>query len=241
MKTFLFALLPISAFAAHQLVSDDTGTQGAGKWQYELNTDRATDQTASSKADNDQFNTTLTYGLDDASDLALNLPYTRIRQDGAAAREGGGDASLVLKHRFYDKDGLSFAIKPQLNLPMGDKDKGLGNGLAGAALDGLLSVAVGDATILANGGLTWNRNAIGARNALWNLSVAGVYAASDKVSLALDSGVYRNVADGCNPAFALVGVIWSPSKALDLDVGYKRGLNHAEIRHGVGFGLTLHR
>jgi hypothetical protein len=33
-----------------------------------------------------------------------------------------------VKWRFYEKDGLSFAIKPGIILPTGEEDKGLGDG-----------------------------------------------------------------------------------------------------------------
>ena len=43
-KTLLLAAavataLPLAAQAAHPLVTDDTGTQGDGNWQLEVNTD----------------------------------------------------------------------------------------------------------------------------------------------------------------------------------------------------------
>ncbi|WP_313082819.1 hypothetical protein [Pulveribacter sp.] len=53
-----------AAQAAHPLITDDTGTQGAGRWQFELNTDhtRARDRYAGTTAWERELNATLTRG-----------------------------------------------------------------------------------------------------------------------------------------------------------------------------------
>lgn len=241
-RTMILALWPALALAGHPLVSDDTGVQGAGQWQYELNTDQGVYRGQGGDTRADQYNTTLTYGLNEHADIALNLPYSSVRPAGAVGTNGVGDASLAIKWCGYTNGGLSLALKPQLNLLTGDKDKGLGNGRAGAGMNGLLAYQAGSTTVLANAGLTWNANAIGARQSLWNGSLALTYAATSTLSLVFDTGVYRNADAGDNrdPAFVLAGLVWSPSQQLDLDVGYKHGLNHAEVDHSVGAGLTLH-
>ncbi len=239
---FILAACPALAMAAHPLVSDDTSTQGAGKWQYEINTDQGAYQPDDIETHVGQFNTTLTRGVTDSVDLAVNLPYARTTVAGNPTVSGVGDTSLILKWRFYDKDGVSVAIKPQINIATGDTDKGFGNGRTSAGVNGLLTVASGKATFLANLGVTSNNNNIGARKALWNASAAVLFSATKMIKVAFDTGVYHNpdVSSRVDPAFALVGIIWSPNESIDLDIGYKAGLNSAEVKHSVGAGLTVH-
>lgn len=49
-----------------------------------------------------------------------------------------------------------------------------------------------------------------------------------------------NVGSKTLPSYALVGVIWSPNKTVDLDAGAKFGLNKAEVTRQFGVGVTLH-
>jgi hypothetical protein len=42
-----------------------------------------------------------------------------------------------------------------------------------------------------------------------------------------------------NPAFILGGIIYSPVEYLDLDIGYKHGLNSPETDYTLLAGLTV--
>ena len=244
MKPIVMALLlvPSLSMAAHPLVSDDRGTQGANKWQYELNTDHALYEQGGTRRTVDFVNTTLTYGLGDTVDIAANIPYSRTSSAGLPVSSGIDDASLILKWRFYEKDGVSLALKPQINFATGNEEKGLGNGKTGAGLNGLLTLTSGQWTLLGNLGATLNRNDIDDRSGLWNISLAVLYSVSGEWKIILDNGVYRNPdrSSNTNPAFTTLGVIWSPSQKLDVDFGYKVGLNSFEVKHSVGVGLTMH-
>ena len=64
----------------------------------------------------------------------LGVPYEWIRakEEGDTFTENGiSDISLEVKWRFYEKDGLSFALKPGISMPTGDEEKGLGAGRVG--------------------------------------------------------------------------------------------------------------
>ncbi|WP_374358434.1 transporter [Chitinimonas sp.] len=240
----IFATLCLAAsfsvYAAHPMVSDDTGTQGSGKWQFEANTDQAQSSRDGVRNRLGAYNSAMTYGLAESIDVSLSVPYWRIRQDGSPSQSGVGDVGLAAKWRFYEQDGLSFALKPSLSLPTGNKDKNLGAGRAGVGLAGVTTYTSGKLTWLGNVGLTYADNSTGARKSLWAVSTGVQYALNERLKLALDTGVYRNSdrSDSTNPSFALVGLIYSPSEQLDLDIGYKRGLNHAEYDRSFGIGLT---
>jgi|GEM_PF-5264623 len=55
--------------------------------------------------------------------MVLTVPYQFLEET-----DGISDISLELKYRFYEKGGLSFALKPRISFPTGDEDKGLGAG-----------------------------------------------------------------------------------------------------------------
>ena len=124
-----------AAFASHPLITDDTGTQGKGKAQLEFIGEYGYDSEDGTTTNTLVFPTipVLSYGISDAMDFVLGVPFERreIKQAGGTTTERGiSDVSLQLKWRYYEKDGLSIAVKPGVTLPTGDEDKGLGNGKA---------------------------------------------------------------------------------------------------------------
>ncbi len=137
---------------------------------------------------------------------------------------------------------MSWGINPQLNLPTGDDNRGLGNGKASAGVHGLVTYSADRWTLTGDLGTARNRNVPGARTSLWNASAAAMFTVSDALKLVLDTGVNRNSdsAADTNPAFALVGAVWTLNPSIDLDLGYQHGLNNAEVKHSIGAGITLH-
>lgn len=242
MLFLVLAGLPLAELAAHPLVSGDTGTQGAGKTQIELNTDHGVYEQNNFRTHVDLVNLTITRGLLDNLDVAINLPHVRVKPDGLPSVSGIGDITLLSKWRAYEADGLSLGLSPILNLPTGDDGKGLGNGKTSAALHGLMTYSSGPWTVIGDVGATRNSNVLGARTSLWNASVATLYVVNDTLKLLLDTGVSRNADSNMNtnPAFALIGAVWTLNPSVDLDLGYKHGLNHAEVKHSIGIGITLH-
>lgn len=225
------------AMAAHPLVTDDTGTQGTGNSQLELNADRANARDGSSGT---VGSTTYTFGLTDTLDTFVNQPFA------VSAPRGINDTQLGLKWRFYEDEGTTVAFKPWVSLANANEDKGFGAGTPNASATLIVSHEAGSWTFHYNAGLTTNRfhtdaNADANRRLLWATSAAAAYQLSEQFKLVGDIGVSRNpdVTVSQNPAFAILGAVYSPTKSIDLDVGYKRGLNDAEIKDQFGAGLTL--
>lgn len=233
--------LPSAGFAAHPLVTDDTGTQGTGGFQFELSADRIRATEGGVKSRTGLIGSTLTYGLTDELDIAVGLPYQRIDNDGEPRVHGMGDASLGAKWRFHEKDGLSIGLKPQVFIPTGNDQRGLGSGKAAYGVNLLASYEIDSCTFLANAGTTYSNNALGTRKSIWNASAAVIWTAMPKTRLLLDVGIYRNgdPLSSRHPAFAVAGVIYSPHEKLDLDIGIRRGLNSAEVNSVVGVGVTV--
>lgn len=227
------------AYAAHPLVTDDTGVQGEGHHQLEMNTDWMRQSGQSSHVGT----LTYTYGVTDKLDLFANVPHFFASPTGS----GMGDASLGAKWRFHDADGLSWALKPEFFSTSGDPERGHGTGRSSAALDLLGSYQIDAWTWHANLGANYNRYARpddehAHRRTVWRASGAAWYAVNAQWKLVADVGVAQNSehANRTWPAYGLVGVIWSPNDTLDLDIGYKAGLNKAEVTRQLGLGVTLH-
>ncbi|VVE44361.1 transporter [Pandoraea morbifera] len=230
-------LAPLGAHAANPLVTDDTGTQDTGNWQLELNSEWLTLPTARQQ----QWTNTLTYGVLPNLDLALQAPYQRTHPDGDGWTSGLTDLTLQAKWRFIETAQWSLGLKPFVTLPTASQDRNLGNGRATTGANLLMQYNLDRWTFLANTGYTWNNNSIGNRRALWNASTAVLFSVTDELRLAADIGIATNAdaSTRTKPAYALVGAIYSPTKDLDLDVGYKRGLNPASLAHSVQAGVTI--
>ena len=236
---FLTLLLPTVCLGSHPFIGDDSGTQGAGKWQLELNVDNSSKETSCVRTKINTHNGTLTYGLTDQIDIALNEPYQRVSGD-AEGLSKHSDTALLLKWRFYEQDGFSLALKPQITLPTGDEEQGFGNGRTTYWINTLIAYETNGVTMFSNVGYTYNDNSIGNRKDVWNISAAGLVSLNPKAKLALDFGSYRNPNpnDRRNPVFAVIGFIYRATDGLDIDVGYKKGLNESEVDYSWGTGLA---
>lgn len=230
----LSALMP-QAHAGHPLVTDDTGTQGRGNHQIELNSDQA-------RGDGNKTRVaalTYSYGLTPDLDIFVNLPA------GLASPSGLGDVSLGMKWLIWEKQGTSLALAPELIGATGDEEKGLGNGKPGLALTVLASHLAGKWGVHGNLGTSLNRYALPEdahvnRRAVWRTSVAASYLFHPQWMLLAETGIAQNQsrASRTDPAFLLWGLVYSPHPDLDIDLGWKAGLNRAEARRQIGAGLT---
>lgn len=225
-----------AAYAAHPLVTDDTSTQGRRRNQIEVNSDWA-------RFDGEKGHAgTFTYsvGATDALDLYANIPVS------LSSPSGRGDLSFGAKWRFWEIPRSSLAIKPELFLPTGNELRGLGNGSPSLAVTLLASHTYGRWGVDGNIGLTANRYKVppfsDARHLIvWRASVALAYSLNDRLVVVADTGIARNIekAEKTNPAFILIGTIYSPRQHVDIDIGIKAGLNAAEVKRQVGAGLSV--
>jgi len=238
-----------SGLAAHPLITDDTGTQGRGKSQIEANAEYAYDKEQISgitvKATGTDAAMFLSYGVIDTADLVVGVPYQwhREKRDGAiTARDSGiSDISLDLKWRFFDDKNLSMALKPGISIPVGDEDKGLGAG----------KTAYGSYLIITSSHDSWSHhfnlgyirkeNKHDERESVWHLSLATEYSLSEKIRIAANIGTETNPDKSSDrePAFGLLGLIYSPQQNMDISGGVKVGLNDVETDLSVLAGATL--
>jgi hypothetical protein len=245
--TVLF--VPAVAWAAHPLITDDSGTQGKGKFQLEVNgqydSDKETVAGVSNKSTGGQVGATLSYGIIENVDLILNVAYVwgKLEEEGRAVydEKGISDTTLALKWRFFEKEGWSFALKPGVSFPTGDENKGLGSGKTGYHVFLIASKEVASWAFHANLGYIQNENKFDEEKNLWHASLATTYEVVKDLKVVGNIGIERSPDKTVNndPAFIVGGVIYSVSKNLDLDFGVKYGLSSSETDLSVLAGIAF--
>ncbi len=229
--------------AAIPLITDDTGTQGRGKFQVELFGEYGRDESERITVSSSNLAATLTYGITDPLDVALGIPYQYSRtKDPESTVKGDGlaDLAVEVKWRFYDAEGLSFALKPGLTIPAGDAQKGLGTGRTTYYLSLIASKETGPWATHANLTYTRNENNVSQRNNLWRASVASTFEAMKNLRLVADIGVGTNPDRSLNtpPAYLLGGFIYSIHNDFDIGLGVKGGLTKPETDIALRGGIT---
>ncbi|HCC54185.1 MAG TPA: transporter [Desulfobulbaceae bacterium] len=231
------------AFAAHPLLTDDAGTMGTGKAQLELTGEYGYDKADGVTTKTRQGDAAFTYGISEAVDLVIDLPYLQVRtsDDTATITENGfSDTSLAMKWRFYEHDGLSLALKPGLTLLAGDDEEGLGAGKATYSLFFITSKEMDPWAFHLNLGYIRNENKLDEEKGLWHASIAATVALTEQLTAVANLGVESNPDKlaGTDPAFVLAGLTYALSETIDLDCGIKYGLNDPETDYTVLAGVT---
>lgn len=143
--------------------------------------------------------------------------------------------------RFYEQEGLSFALRPGITLPTGNDDKGLGSGKPTYSLFFIATKELKPFLVHLNFGYIRNENKLDERVDIWHASLAGEFEATESLRIVLNVGQEKNpdrIADK-DPAFILAGMIYSVTKYFDVDFGLKRALNNAEPDYTILGGITL--
>ena len=241
---FIYILsLSSDSHAIDLLITNDTGTQGKGNFQIEINSEFAHDSENGDKADAFELSPILSYGLTNTVDVVLGIPYQfiRVKESGQTDTANGiSDISVEFKWRFYEKDGLSFALKPGITLPTGDYDKGLGSGRATYSAFFITTKELDPWAFHLNLGYTRNENKADERKDLWHGSLTAVYSLTEKIRLVGNTGIERNTDRNVNtnPAYVLGGLIYSGLENIDIYAGPKVALNKPETDYSVLAGLA---
>jgi hypothetical protein len=216
-----------AAQAAHPLVTEDTGVQGKGGWQLELNADRFRDSGLKLTS----TNAVLTYGLAEKVDVQVGSSYI-----DSSIGDGMADAALSLKWRAWEKDAWSLGLKPTLTLPSGRDEKRLGAGRAGANLLGMATYEGERWAFLFHAGMLHTPNVAGGAESGRQAAAAVLYRVTENLRPLLDYA-YTNIG-GHAIHSTTVGVIYAHGKNFDLDVGVRHG-GGASPNRGLMAGVTL--
>lgn len=241
----LAAPWPLMAHAGHPLLTEDTGTQGAGHYQLELTHDLSTDEHADTQTRARSINTVFSAGLTDDLDLIISLPHERLTEKTGVAKttiSGYADVEIAAKWRFYEEGALSFALRPGLGLPSGNEDEGLSAGHVSPSLFAVSSyesgpwvfhLHVGYAPILDPG--------LDEHSHIYHASVAAEYSVSERLRVVSDLSVERNAERSGHPNVGsmVIGLVLSLTPDLDFDLGYRTGLTDPAADHNWLTGLAF--
>ncbi len=238
---FGMVLAPGLAAAFQPLITDDTGTQGAGGNQLEGSLARTTDNRAADKTVSRKAAATYTRGISDALEVFLGLPHQRLARAGADAQSGWSNPALGAKWRFYDDDRskLSFALRPELQLPVsrGKEAHGLGQANTSWRLDLLMTKETGFGALhanLASTRINLEDDVLNAatRRSQTRLSVAPVWDLGKQWKLALDAGFMTNPAraEKQRMGYVELGAVYASSKDLDLALGLIRNTSDGPVK-----------
>lgn len=185
----------------------------------------------------------LTCGMLDNLDVAVGLPWLKAEAEGeSAAKNGMSDISISAKWRLYERESLSFALRPGITLlPTGNDSKGLGSGKVAYSLFFITTQELKPFIVHLNLGYICNENKLDERVDIWHASLAGEFAATKALRIVFNVGQEKNpdpLADK-NPAYVLAGLIYSVTESLDVDCGFKRALNDAEPDYTILGGIAL--
>jgi hypothetical protein len=238
-----------SAYAAHPLITDDTGTQGKGKFQVEVNSevnyDKESEDGVKTKTTGGEVATIISFGIIDNLDIVLSVPYQwfKVKEDGEiiSREKGFSDISLELKWRFYERGGWSFAIKPGVTFPTGKEEKDLGTGRVTSSFFFITTKEIEPLAFHLNLGYLRNENKLDERKNLWHISLASELKLIKNLRLVANIGAERNPdrASNKHPAFILGGFIYSITKNFDMDIGIKGGLNKPETDLTILAGMSF--
>lgn len=240
---FVLGCFSIPAFAGHPLVSEDTGLLGPEAVQLELSTDylRSRDPGESLKVGTVAF----TLGVSDRADFFVSLSSTWDAQSG---QEGISDTEIGSKILLLSGERVAVALKPQLSLPSGSEEKGLGNGKTSFALTLVGSYKLARHEVHLNFGFDRNRFKLASdaednRRTIRRTSIAIISELDEKTRLLLDFGIadHSRKSDAGHPAFNVIGLSREVYDDVEFSVGIKLPLNASERDRQFGFGLTLRR
>lgn len=241
----VLALLPAgSCFAAHPLITEDTGTQGRGNGQLELTAEYGHDEAADAEEDAADFAVVLSYGLRDNLDLLLTLPYSRADTlaDGATTTVHGlGDIGLDAKWRFFEEGRLSVALKTGVTFASGDETQGLGAGKSNVGVNLVASFETAEWGWHVHIGHLRNRNVHDERDVIRHFSLALTRTVMDRLKLVADLGRFTTTDRSFDEdtRFLTLGAIYGVSDDFDIDIGLKRGLSDPETDTTLQMGIVL--
>jgi hypothetical protein len=245
------ALLPAVAWALQPLVTDDTGTQGAGGNQFEAAYDRAVSKAPGTRVVTQGVPLVFTRGVADPFDFYAGVTYERIEPTAPDTVESGwGNVNLGAKWRFYENEAgkLSFALRPEIQLPVSNsrEARGLGTAQASYGVAFIMTQETGLGAVHANAvaeRVNFSDDALNAavRRNLYRLSVAPVWDVAEGWQLALDTGVMTNPDRAAKErmGYVEIGAIYSPSKDLDFALGILREVSDGDASTTAGtVGVT---
>lgn len=226
------------------LITDDTGTQGKGRFQAEFLAEYIPDKKGCVKSKESKITASLAYGILDTVDVAGSLPYQFMSARGPGFREKKdrfSDLAFEMKWRFFEGDGFSFALKPGLVLPAADEGKGFGTGKVRYCLNLIASKELGPWSFDGNGGYVRNENSPDERRSLWFFSAAFKREIIKALALVGETGIESNCdgSSSVSPVWIGGGLVYSPGDHFDIGLGIRGGITSPAPAISFRGGITV--
>lgn len=225
-----------AAFAAHPLVTEDTGTQGVGNFELELGNSWSLNDGGRVYTLRPQ----LSYGASPSLDLIVQPSWLSARDSSGARMRGFGDTNLDAKLRFFGREPISFGVRAGVSAPTAED--GFGLKPPGYSPHAVLVATVDSAPLAvhANLGYAHVPGAAGVRPNLYHLSAAAMAAFTERLTLVVDTATdsSSDATIRSRPAVALTGAIYTVRPGLDLDIGFLTGLNSSAVDRQWLLGIT---
>jgi hypothetical protein len=215
------------AHAAHPLISEDTGTQGTGKFELEVGSEIHHVEGGGRVSELDPQ---LSWGARDDIDVILRPTYfwlTGSAADSAGRHSGFGTTSLDVKWRPVERKPWSFAVRAGVDLPTSQGDIGPHEGGGHVIAIATYEVDAIMATFNAAYSHLPKDIGFGERRDILRFSAGALTKLTDAVRLATDLATAQsaNEFDRTWPAVGVVGFIVTVPWGFDVDAGVQLPLN----------------
>lgn len=218
------------------MLSEDTGTQGAGNFELELGYDWSRLDAARAFL----FQPQLSYGTSPTLDLIVQPSWLRSTDPLGRRTQGLGDTNLDFKWRFFGAAPLSLGVRAGLELPTAQNGLGLPSGRIGG--HGILVASLDTApwAFDLNAGYARVPADPAERPDLFHFSAAAQYTLNAHLVLVLDASTDSNPdpESATYMGVALAGVIYTVHPGLDLDAGFRARLNSGAPAQQWLVGIT---
>ncbi len=224
------------AFAAHPLQTEDTGTQGRGR--FEIENGLSWTRTADSRLFLVQPQ--LSYGALPSLDLIFQPSWQVSQAQGPDSARGLGDTNIDAKWRFFGAAHWSAGVRFGVTAATNQHGFGQPHGTLGSHALLVATATAAPLTFHLNAGLGHQPGGPGERTRIAQLSAAAMWAVNGRLTLAVDAGAQsnRDQASGTWPGYGLVGAIYTLRPGLDADVGYLKSVHAATSTRVWLLGLT---
>ena len=148
---FILTMYPVAALAGPPFLTDDPEPVEYRHWEVYLASQYMHDRDATSAT---APHVEINYGLVPNVQIHLIAPMMSVRPKGDASHYGYGDTEIGIKYRFIQETDTQpmAGVFPLIEVPTGDKSRGLGNGTAQLFLPLWLQKSLGPWTTYGGGG-----------------------------------------------------------------------------------------
>lgn len=143
---FVILLLVLPTWAGPPFITNDPDPPEVGQW--DINLPFTLKRSPDGNLSGEWMRVDINYGYDRFTQLSIEVPFPYTREAGGPIHSGVGDFVFEYKRRFGTDDRKGyFGINPQLELPTGDEERGLGAGRVTAQLPLIYQKRWGDALV----------------------------------------------------------------------------------------------